>query len=212
MTTIDPPEVVRFIRDAHPDVEFIHPLRGNFFKRVAEKGFPTRLNRWCCLEYKESRTPAGATVVVGVRAAESPRRAARWQEIQWFGGKRSGHWALAPILRWSDDDVWEFIRQRGLPYCNLYDEGFKRLGCIGCPMAQTAGKLAQFARWPRYEMGWKRAFRRLWERKPEDWTGKRRFKTWEEMWEWWLHDEPWPKEFGVEDGCQTQISLFSNAD
>ena len=40
-----------------------------------------------------------------------------------------------PIVDWTDEDVWNFIKGNNLPYCKLYDDGEKRLGCIGCPMA-----------------------------------------------------------------------------
>lgn len=38
------------------------------------------------------------------------------------------------IIDWTDEDVWEFLRAYKIPYCELYNEGFKRLGCIGCPL------------------------------------------------------------------------------
>lgn len=55
-----------------------------------------------------------------------------------------------PIVDWTDEDVWEFIRDRNLPYCSLYDEGFKRLGCIGCPLSGRKGMERDFERWPAY--------------------------------------------------------------
>ena len=40
-----------------------------------------------------------------------------------------------PILYWTDDDVWDFIKDRNIKVCDLYSMGFKRVGCVGCPMA-----------------------------------------------------------------------------
>lgn len=40
-----------------------------------------------------------------------------------------------PIIEWEDHDIWDFIKANKIKYCELYDQGFKRLGCIGCPMA-----------------------------------------------------------------------------
>lgn len=131
VTTIDPPELVRFIKQHHADVEWVKSKHGNFFHRMVEKGFPTRINRWCCEEYKEGCSPRGAVLILGVRAEESPRRAAIWKPVTFHTRTRA--WAVAPILMWKHGDVWQFIRDRGLPYCKLYDEGWKRLGCIGCP-------------------------------------------------------------------------------
>ena len=40
-----------------------------------------------------------------------------------------------PILYWTDSDVWNFIKDRNIKVCDLYSMGFKRVGCVGCPMA-----------------------------------------------------------------------------
>jgi phosphoadenosine phosphosulfate reductase len=198
VTTIDPPELVRFIRREHPDVMWLRPEEP-FFVHLVKRGFPTRVARWCCEEYKERRSPPGAVLVLGIRAEESPRRAARWRDVTWHTKARE--WMVSPILRWTTEDVWTFIRREGLAYCSLYDEGFDRLGCIGCPMAGRAGKLAQFARWPGYERLWKRAFRLLWEmrkgteqRNGKEWMGSAKWDSWEQMWSWWLNDEPMPRD------------------
>lgn len=63
-----------------------------------------------------------------------------------------------PIIEWTDSDVWEFIRAHGICYCCLYDEGFSRLGCIGCPNAGKHGREQQFLRWPKYRDSYLRAF------------------------------------------------------
>ena len=205
MTTIDPPELIYFIRDYHPDVTFQRPEHGNFFYRMIACGnFPSRRIRWCCREYKESANPKGRTMILGVRGAESPRRAITWSVITHHN--RTGADAIAPIVDWSDADVWEFIHENKLPYCSLYDEGFKRLGCIGCPMARRRGRLREFSRWPKYERLWKMAFRRIWEkRRRERKFGPSVFKSWEEMWEWWLSDEGLPRE---DDECQGTLELW----
>lgn len=71
-----------------------------------------------------------------------------------------------PIVDWEDDDVWGYIRDRHLPYCSLYDEGFTRLGCIGCPLAGSKQMKADFARWPKYQELYIRAFDRMAENHP----------------------------------------------
>ncbi len=40
-----------------------------------------------------------------------------------------------PIVDWRDSDVWEYIRSERLEINPLYDMGFYRVGCLGCPMA-----------------------------------------------------------------------------
>lgn len=192
VTTIDPPELVTFIRTEHPDVTFRYSDKP-FFSRMVEKGFPTRKARWCCQEYKESRIDG--TCIFGIRWAESPRRKKQWRGLITV---RSGGWALCPILHWTDEQVWRFIRAYNEPYSELYDEGFERLGCIGCPMAGKAGREREFKRWPNYARAWRNAFHALWERRTETpkknglpWCGNF-FKDADELFEWWLGNEPWP--------------------
>ena len=38
-----------------------------------------------------------------------------------------------PIVDWTDEDVWEFLNHYGCKSNPLYECGFKRIGCIGCP-------------------------------------------------------------------------------
>lgn len=63
-----------------------------------------------------------------------------------------------PIIDWTDGEIWEFIKAENIPYCGLYDCGFRRLGCIGCPMAQKHGREREFARWPKYKSAYLRSF------------------------------------------------------
>lgn len=209
VTTIDPPELVRYIRREHALVEFVRPRKA-LLVRLAEdgRGPPTRLQRWCCDEYKE-HGGAGMVKLVGVRAAESARRAKTWKTV--VPNRRSGA-IVCPILYWTDADVWAFHALRGIPHCELYDEGFRRIGCIGCPLAGPAMQRREFDRWPRYEQAWRRAFERYWAR----WhgvptiKGKQRwfeeFGSWEALWDWWVSGVA--KQDGDDGGCQMEL-LFT---
>ena len=165
--TIDPPELVQFIKREYPDVRWNNPKEGNLTSRMVKEsqGPPTRIARWCCEIYKEQGGD-GVMKAIGVRAQESPRRKGAWTTIT---VNRRGGIYICPILFWTEDDVWEFIQRQGMPYCSIYDEFdgngklmFKRLGCVGCPMAGPAGQARDFKRWPKYEQMWRRGFAAYW--------------------------------------------------
>ncbi len=194
LTTIDPPELIYFLREHHPDT-VIHSPAKPFLQRLVEKGYPTRQCRWCCKEYKETGG-AGRTVVTGVRAAESSRRAKRWYIESCNSDPRGHKWFVHPIFHWTEEDVWEYIRQENIPYCKLYDEGFSRIGCLLCPMAGKH-RLFEAERYPVYVRNFIRAFERLYEKRKS--TGKRymdRWKSGEEMFWWWLRED---NEYGDPD-------------
>lgn len=66
---------------------------------------------------------------------------------------------LNPIIDWEDSDVWEFVHKYHVPYCKLYDQGYKRLGCIGCPMSVNRAK--ELERYPKVRAAYIRAFDRM---------------------------------------------------
>lgn len=68
---------------------------------------------------------------------------------------------INPIIDWSNDEVWEFIKEYKVPYCCLYDEGFKRIGCIGCPMGSVKQREYEFERYPKYKNLYLKAFEKM---------------------------------------------------
>lgn len=68
---------------------------------------------------------------------------------------------INPIIDWTTEEVWEFIKEYEIPYCKLYDEGYKRLGCIGCPMGTVESRKKDFERYPKYKQAYLKAFERM---------------------------------------------------
>lgn len=69
---------------------------------------------------------------------------------------------INPIIDWEDEDVWEFLNDVvKVPHCSLYDEGFTRLGCVGCPLQGREGMLRDFERWPQYKNLYIKAFEKM---------------------------------------------------
>ena len=181
VTTIDPPEVLRFMRDHYPDLQWDKP-RMTFCQGIQRNQLPMRQGRWCCEELKE-RGGEGRVVLTGVRAAESARRAAYGVVRPCLRGK--GKTLVNPMLHWTDADVWGFIRGEGLPYCSLYDEGWARIGCICCPFERNVAE--SMARWPRQ---WEKIKQAIAQKYP---TAKawQKFGSPEAVFEWWTdRDRP----------------------
>lgn len=93
-----------------------------------------------------------------------------------------------PIIDFTEEDVWEFIRLYNLPYCSLYDEGFKRLGCVGCPLSSYESQRRELERWPQYKRMYTKAFYEMLNARFE--CGKvNHNKLWtngENVMRWWL--------------------------
>jgi phosphoadenosine phosphosulfate reductase len=188
---IDPPELVRFIKAEYPDVKWERNAPP-FFTLLPVKGFPIRRGRWCCEKYKESGGH-GRMVLTGVRWAESHRRASRMMVERCYSDPTRTY--LHPIIDWLDADVWEFIRREEIPYCKLYDEGFKRLGCICCPMQSASLKRMELDRWPGFERAYRIAFRKLHANRMK--TNPDAVSKWadgDNMFDWWISNEPLPSE------------------
>lgn len=168
-TTIDPPGTVRHCREQ--GVEILWPRR-RFFEMIERSGFPTRRTRFCCGVLKEYKVLPVA--VHGIRAAESPRRKARYQEPQIcriYRSKKNRVSVFLPILQWTDEDIHEFVTVTGTRCHPLYydaDGSFhaeRRLGCLGCPLRADQG-LSDFRRYPSLVRVWLKHGKVWWDTHP----------------------------------------------
>ena len=195
-TTVDPPQLIKFIRRNYPDVEF-EKVRKNIYQVAVEKQIlPSMRIRWCCAEFKE-KAGAGKVTLIGIRHQESARRSKR-KEVEVSGRKFSGYlgqfeeWSaeqmkkkyknlnqdqfsydkeqeircingkdsilISPIIDWTERDVWEFLNEVvKVPHCELYDKGYKRIGCILCPMSSPKQKQREIQDFPYVKEKWLQA-------------------------------------------------------
>ena len=182
--TVDPPELIQFVRKHHPEVTLHRPEKTMWQLIVEKRVPPDRLKRYCCPVLKE-RGGIGRMVATGITAAESQARKKRniVELCRNFPGKRFLH----PIIDWSVTDVWDYIRMNKIPYCRLYDEeGRTRIGCVMCPNAGPTGMARDAARWPKIADAYKRAMQRCVDRRivdglPTTW------KSGQEMYDWWIN-------------------------
>lgn len=144
ITRFEPPEEISFVRKYYPDVVFRRAYKRLLVDEIEYRGLPNRWARWCC-DCKHVKTDGFDIALVGVRAEESPARRSSWRM---FGQKPDKTWYLCPVFDWTSDEVWAYLNSRKIPHCSLYDEGFKRVGCVCCPLAATR-KRRDWERWPK---------------------------------------------------------------
>ncbi|WP_417327795.1 phosphoadenylyl-sulfate reductase [Halarcobacter sp.] len=52
-----------------------------------------------------------------------------------------------PLINWSEEDVWDYIKQNNVPYNKLHDQGFPSIGCAPCTRAIKDGEDIRAGRW-----------------------------------------------------------------
>lgn len=201
LTTLDPPELVHFIKKQYPDVIIDRPKLTFLQLCLKKKMLPTQTARFCCAELKETKG-AGRVVLTGIRREESVRRSKR-NELEVDKRKFSGtidqfnrtreteivcvygkdKIIVNPIITWTQKDVWEFLNDVvKVPHCSLYDEGWHRIGCLFCPMASKKELAMMKKRYPKYKDAIVRTIHRL---REGNYVKGHEDLTDEEVFQWW---------------------------
>jgi len=201
VSPIDPPQIFQFIKEYYPDVQWDFHARG-FWKMVDKNGLATRISRWCCKVIKEAGGE-GRIVIVGNRRAEGGIRSKQCYVDHSRKTKRVYSIGLSkyvrepvkmfirPIMNFDNYDIWQYIRENNLPYCSLYNEGFKRLGCVLCPFSRDTERDMRY--FPKIVKLWQLACNRIVERYKNNGyktkSGKpmkHKFETGQELFDWWV--------------------------
>lgn len=180
---------------------------------------PTRMVRYCCDVLKENYG-SDRFIATGVRWDESNKRK-EWGSFS-APGKRihasdkimlnndndkkrrlteqcmqQNKMVVNPIIDWKHSDIWEFINQEHIKTCELYQCGYDRVGCIGCPLAGKK-RYREFADFPKYKQAYTHAFDRMIEARKS--KGKScQWKTGEEVFLWWMEDKNVEGQMSFED-------------
>lgn len=81
-------------------------------------------------------------------------------EVRCISGKDSI--LVSPIIEWSDSDVWSFLNNVvRVPHCELYDNGYHRIGCILCPMSTPRSKRLDVVKFPHAKHRWIQAIKSI---------------------------------------------------
>lgn len=168
-TTIDRPGTLGHVREM--GVTVVQPKK-SFLELMRENGWPTRWMRFCCSILKEYKIHDRA--VQGIRRSESTARAKRYKEPEYCRvyGKDNKVRVYLPILYWTDQDVAEFIAERGIKcHPHYYDENGafhveRRVGCVGCPLSRWSGR-QDFLDNPKMLRAWASAYKVWFDNHPE---------------------------------------------
>ena len=134
------------IRVVYPDREALERL----VRRQGINGFYESLEGRleCCRVRKVEpfkRAISGFSAwMTGIRRSHSVQRATG-EAIEWDA--TYGLYKVSPLLEWSDEDIWAYVRARGLPYNPLHDQGYPSIGCAPCTRAVRAGEDFRAGRW-----------------------------------------------------------------
>lgn len=82
--------------------------------------------------------------VSGIRRVDSQTRAGA-AKFGW--DKRFGLWKLNPLADWTDEQVWNHIRENDVPYNPLHDQGYPSIGCTHCTSRPSEGEDSRAGRW-----------------------------------------------------------------
>lgn len=172
---------------------------------------PTRIVRYCCSELKEGGNP-NRMISTGVRWAESKKRSERSAfEVLGKTQKESigvsdekmlitdnddtrrlfercqmkAKTVVNPIIDWTDRNVWDVIENEKISVCELYRQGYERLGCIGCPLAGKHQREREFYDFPKYKDAYVRSFEKMLDERKK--RGKEtKWTCGEEVFLWWV--------------------------
>ena len=94
-----------------------------------------------------------------------------------------------PIYKFTEDDIWRYIHENEIETNPLYRMGYKRVGCIGCPLGARKHILKEFDDYPKYKLNYIRAFDRMLKaRRAEGLKTRGQWETAEDVFDWWIQN------------------------
>lgn len=82
--------------------------------------------------------------VCGLRSAQSVTRS-DMRLIEW--DERHGLLKINPLIHWTEQQVWDYIKENHVPYNRLHDKGFPSIGCEPCTRAVRRIDDVRAGRW-----------------------------------------------------------------
>ncbi|MCY0878360.1 MAG: phosphoadenylyl-sulfate reductase [Firmicutes bacterium] len=96
-----------------------------------------------------NRALAGyAAWITGIRREQSPTRA-HARAVEW--DQTHSLVKVNPLVLWSTEEVWQWVREHQVPYNPLHDQGFPSIGCMPCTRAIKPGEDLRAGRWSGFD-------------------------------------------------------------
>ncbi len=228
-TTVDAPQTVNHVRKVFRQLEldgiktiYTMPKLTMWQLIVKKKMPPTRLVRYCCFELKEN-FGKNMHIVTGVRKSESNSRKSRSVYENFTKDKndriylddnderrrlteicaKQGKTTTNAIIDWTDAEVWDFLEDAKTECNPLYEMGFCRVGCVGCPMASKK-RWKEFEMFPTYKRAYIRSFDKMIEaRKASGLESNPQWDTGENVFRWWIEEKFIPGQMTLDDLIET---------
>lgn len=149
-------ELVEQLRERYPGfaLEILAPEARHVQKLVTQHGpnlfYRSVENRLLCCQVRKvqplQRHLAGLDAwITGLRRDQwATRTNIRKVEIDHDHGAIV---KLNPLAEWTEEEVWDYVRERGVPYHPLYDRGYTSIGCAPCTRATQPGEAKRAGRW-----------------------------------------------------------------
>ncbi|MEC7857062.1 MAG: phosphoadenylyl-sulfate reductase [Verrucomicrobiota bacterium] len=107
----------------------------------------------CCQMRKvlplQSRLSSLDVWITGLRRGQSDqRKSTNVLEMYEFDKLRESYiFKLNPMVNWSREKVWSYIKDHNIPYNTLHDKGYRSIGCWPCTKAISDGQDERAGRW-----------------------------------------------------------------
>lgn len=140
-TTVDFPEIYKFIDKLKQEWGFDLKVYSN--KEAAKSVNIAQDKKECCSLLKTVPLKNAITdlnlkaLMTAIRKDEQEYR----QKESYFSKRHDPeHFRVHPILHFTEADIWNYIKFYNIPYCSLYEQGYRSLGCIPCTVKSRPGE------------------------------------------------------------------------
>ncbi len=136
------------------NIEVLFPDAAEVEEMVTSRGvnlfYKSVENRRLCCQVRKTNPLNGYLKtldawITSIRADQTEQRADSSKfEIDYLHGKML---KINPILDWTIDQVWDYVRKNDVPYNKLHDMGYPSIGCAPCTRAVEEGEDPRAGRW-----------------------------------------------------------------